>query len=538
MQGMNRPEKRERLILLTASAVMLLIAFIQCFRTVHDLTWPFDTDFDRDMSFIHNALAGHSGQDPTYAGHYLWYNPLLFSIEALLVRITGLPINIIVARAGLYLNLLGPLSFFLMAWRLFDLRVATTALLSYLFLASGKFEGTGAATYSPWLYPVTFAQFFFYVNILLSFKAFSTQRYGWFILLGVSIGLCFLAHAAPALLSILILLSMQAGNFGRAWREKNYPAFGRLFGQGLAVLIPFLLVAAPFLFFIVGKYHLHMVNRYAAEWRPPSMMWNNWQVLLKKNLSFSLPIAIIGFIWFYRNVRTRLPRLLILNWLIISVIMYVYSASVTGIRDKFHLQLPATVPCYHYFFYLKALQSLLFWFGLLWLLDLVFRFIKIPVSATCIAIAVLVFTLAYFPVYKDRVDFSVRRSLSLAKAADTNRVAAYDYLVAHIPADKVILCPEPHSTFPTMASGRKMVCVSVLFSNPYLSFDQRYIDDSLMLAYLKTGVPASAHRLFEEYDVSYLLLPTDEFRKYPGGSPLLGPVLLQNDSLTLLRINR
>src|SRR5579859_7084273 len=177
MLGPQNPGKSERFILLTASFIMLVIAFVQCFRTTHDLTWAFDTDFDRDMAFIQNSLDGHFGQDPTYLGQYCWYNPLLFSIEAILVKLTGLPINIVVARAGLYLNLLGPLTFFLMAWRLFDLRVATTALLSYLFFANGVVEGTGAATYSPWLYPITFAQFLFYVNILLIFKAFSSGKY-------------------------------------------------------------------------------------------------------------------------------------------------------------------------------------------------------------------------------------------------------------------------------------------------------------------------------------------------------------------------
>src|SRR5579871_4376558 len=151
MRVLNGLERKQRLLLLGASFLMLLMAFIQSYRVMHDLTWPFDTDFDRDMAFVQNSLDGHFGQDPIYAGHYLWYNPLLFSIEAGLVKLTGLPVNIILARAGLYLNLLGPLSFFLMAWGLFDLRVATASLLSYLFFAAGSFEGTGAATYSPWL---------------------------------------------------------------------------------------------------------------------------------------------------------------------------------------------------------------------------------------------------------------------------------------------------------------------------------------------------------------------------------------------------
>ena len=539
MQGPNGLEKKERLFLLTASFVMLVIAFFQCFRTVHDLTWPFDTDFDRDMAFIRNTLDGHFGQDPTYSGQYLWYNPLVFSIEAMLVKITGLPINIIVTRAGLYLNLLGPLAFFFMSWGLFNLRVAATALLSYLFFAAGNIEGSGAATYSPWLYPVTFVQFFFYVNILLCYKAFNTGKYRWFLLLGFSIGLSFLGHAAPALIIVLILLSIQAGNCWRAWRDKNYPALRRYFLQGFVAFVPFIIVAFPVLYYIVGKYHMHIINKYIVEWRPDSMYWNNWRLLLRENISVSLVIAVIGFIWFYRNFRQRLPRLIIFNWLIISIGMYLYTSCIYGIREKFHIQLPETVPSYHYFFYLKALQSVFFGFGLLALVDLVLGYIVKPASPLytgLLALILLVCAIGYFPFYKDRIDFSMRRRLSIDKGQDKDRIDAYNFLVSKIPDDKVILCPEPHSTFPVMASGRKMVCVSVLFSNPYLSFEQRYLDDSAMLRFLRTGEPASARQLFDDYQVSYVFLPNNEAKQY--SSPLLGPLVMKNDGYSLFSLRR
>jgi len=90
------------------------------------------------MSYVQGALDGKFGKDPNYAGAYLWYNPMLSSIETLIVKITGLPVNIVLARAGVYLNLLGPLAFVLMLTVLFDLRMALACLLSYLFLASGN----------------------------------------------------------------------------------------------------------------------------------------------------------------------------------------------------------------------------------------------------------------------------------------------------------------------------------------------------------------------------------------------------------------
>jgi hypothetical protein len=539
----NRAEKNERLVLLTASVLMLAIAFIQCFRTMHDLSWAYDTDFDRDMAFIRNSLEGHFGQDPTYQGNFLWYNPLLFSIEAMLVKITHLPINIIVTRAGIYLNLLGPLTFFLMAWRLFDLRIATASLLSYLFFAAGNIEGSGAATYSPWLYPVTFAQFFFYVNILLCFKAFKSGKYAWFVVLGTSIGLSFLCHTAPAILIILILVSMQAGNWVHALRQKNTAQAKRLILQGGVTFLPFLLVISPFLYYIIGKYHLHFINTYPAEWRPDEMYWKNWRMLIHLNFSLSLLIAVVGFAWFYRSCHSRLQRRIVLNWAAVCIIMYLYSTTIPGIRDKFHIQLPETVPGYHYFFYGKALQSLLYGFGVIFLFDKLFGLLSksMPVSGKnpgWLAALVLIAAIAYFPYYRDRTDFSTRRELTLAKDNDTARIAAYLFLVDHVPSDKVILCPEKNSTFPVMASGRKMVCVSILFSNPYLDFHQRYSDACRMLDFLKTGKPTDARRLFDDYQVSYVFLPNSEITDATSGSNLFGEILMKNDGYTLFSLRR
>jgi len=121
---------------------------------------------------------------------------------------------------------------------LFDLRMALACLLSYLFLASGNIPGFDAATYSPWLYPVCFAQFIFYLNIILCYKAFSTQKYLWFVILGCAAGIGFLAHTAPTVLIILIMASVQTGNIAKALRSRDYQLFKKYIFQGLAALYP------------------------------------------------------------------------------------------------------------------------------------------------------------------------------------------------------------------------------------------------------------------------------------------------------------
>ncbi len=83
---------------------MLLLAFLQCYHTVHDLHWAYDPDFDRDIAFARGLLEGHYGQDPNYQGAWLWYNPLLFTTEAVIHKLTNLPLNVIAAQAGIYLK--------------------------------------------------------------------------------------------------------------------------------------------------------------------------------------------------------------------------------------------------------------------------------------------------------------------------------------------------------------------------------------------------------------------------------------------------
>jgi len=309
----------------------------------------------------------------------------------------------------------------------------------------------------------------------------------------------------------------------------------------MAVLGPFLLVTLPFLYYIVGKYHLHIINRFPSEWRPFTMQWYNWRLLLKNNLSVSLFVSVIGFIAFYRTWRERLQRRIIGNWLIISILMYVYATSVPGIRDKFHLQLPVIVPNYHYWFYLKALQSLFFGFGAIFLLDLGLRRLATSASpryATFLTAAVIEIAIAYFPIYKERRDFTRQRADSLSWGIEKkDRIEAYYFIEDHVPVDKVILCPEPESNFPVLASGRKMVCVNSAFSNPYLDFYRRWMDDSAMVDYLQTGQPVGARRLFDEYQVSFVFLP-NKTADSSAASPLLGAPLLRTTGYTLFPIRK
>lgn len=449
--------------------LLLLIAFFQCYKTAHDLTWTVEEDFDRDQSFVQGTLDGNFGKDPSYRGEFLWYNPLLFLVETAIVKITHLPVNIVLARAGIYLNLLAPLVFAFMCYFLFNFRTALAAATSFIFFSTGNLWGWSAATYSPWLYPVCFMQFIFYLNIVLCYKAFSTQKYFWFLVLGVSLGISFLGHTAPTMLIILIMLFIQLQNIFKAFRQKENLLIKKYFLHGILTFVLFIVTCFPFLFFIIGKYKLHMINRMAFELTQGHFNWFNFHDLFAANLSLSAIVAFIGLIIFYKNFSDILIRKIISGWFYISISLFFYSTAVGVIHAKYNICLPGFVPSFHFFFYLKALQSLFFGYGFAWMfkktLELILPFFNknyfSPFSNKFVFISypllLLLIVILYLPVYSKRADFVKNRVIAIAKANDKDKVGLYEWIVKNLPPEVVILCPQNLTLFPVLATGRKMV---------------------------------------------------------------------------------
>jgi hypothetical protein len=519
MSSPGSPALRERTAIWISFLVLLAIAFFQCLRTTHDLIWPFDVDFDRDMSFVQGTLDGQYGMDPSYLHEHLWYSPLLFLLETWIVKLTGAPVSVVLVRAGAWLNILGPICFFWMCRRLFDWRIALAASLSYLFLASGKILLVIGATYTPWLYPSSFMLFAFYIDILLCYWAFSTGKYAAFALLGLATGITFLGHAAPAVIIVLIMVALQVGNM-----LKNKTQFKTYLIQGIIAFIFFCIAAAPIFYYILGKYHLHIINREPSEYTEGLFYINNLWGLVKANLTVGFIVAIIGLVYFYRTFPKNLVRRIIAYWLIISVGLYLYASIVSGLDHKYGIKLPAMVPSFHYFMYIKAIQSVFFGFGLVFLLSPLHKYwaVLIPILA-----------LAVFPWYIKREDFTIGREKSLAKQNNTDAVAVYDFILHNLTPDKVVLCEKDPSLFPVMPAGRKMVSNAYTFSNPYVDFEKREADREAMLTAIQTGQQQQLQKLLSEYGVDYILLSSKALAAMQAGAAVPGHVVLRNGSYTL-----
>ncbi|HTQ27537.1 MAG TPA: hypothetical protein VMI35_05385 [Puia sp.] len=526
--------------------IMLIMAFVRCYLTTYDLFWASESDFDRDISFVQTILDGHYGQDPNMLGAYNWYNPLLFFIEALIVKISGLPIHVVLVRAGAFLNIFGPLCFVAMMRRFFDEKVAAAGLLSFLFLASGNV--LAGATYSAWLFPIFFGQCFFYLGLIFCYQAFSTQKINAFLLLGIVAGLNFLTQTAPALLLILILVVIQGGNVWKAIRSRNYALVKTYLLQGLVTFLPFVIVSSPFLYYVYGKYHFHFVNRQVSEYVDWWMVPGNLPKLLKEAVNVQFLIAVVGFIWFYRNFKEQLVRKIILSWLFLALFLYGYTTMLPWF-EKRNILLPVTVPSFHYFFYLKALQSVFFGLGFVYLVGLVFNWLKNRIGSLSrrsespgfrerfVIGAVLLYSVVYFPVYWNRMEFVVLRKMSIKKAADLDKTEVYDYIVRNIPANKVIVCDMETSFFPAMPTARKLVSIYATFSNPYVDYNQREADRQKILRCLQSGRPQEARDLLRQYQVEFYLARNADLGDSSALPALGGKRVFQNPTYSIFSLS-
>jgi len=527
---------------LLAFFLMLIAAFIQCYKTVHDLHWANEPDFDRDIAYIRATLNGHYGQDPNMTGQYMWYNPMLFLLETLVVKLTGLPVNVVVARAGVFINILSPVAFFFMVVKLFDYKVALPALLCFFFLVNGNLPCWGGATYSPWLLSDTFSQFTFYITIFFCYKAFTEQKLFWFIIFGASLGLTFLGHSAPVFIIILIMISIQGQKVIRALIAKDYASAGTCFLQGAAAVLPFIIVASPFLYYVYGKYHFHFINHEILECAPGIFARRYTLQLLKSNVTFSLLISIIGMIWFYKKFNNQLLRKIVWNWFFICLVMYVYESAVPTVDHTLHITLPDTIPAFHYFFYLKALQSIFFGFGFIFLLTWITGRIKslkkgnlkLNLSDNLVIICVLLYALLYSPMYVNRYDFVELRAQAIEKEKQTDKIGVYNFISKNIPLDHVLLCEHGLSLFPAMPTAIKMVSIETYFSNPYVSYDDRENDRDTMLVRLMSAKPATDPKLFTKYNVSDVLLADSDFVRYKQPAFATSKVIYKNSAYAIL----
>lgn len=509
-----------------AALGLMAIAFVFAWRTTRDLAWPNEHDLYREMASAQSLLREGYGHDPCYLGERTWYNPLTHIALAVFQRVTGWELSAATARAGAFLNLLGPVSFFLMAMRLLGRRRAVMALVSYLFCIGGSFPSWSAATYSPWLYPVNFAQGFFYLLIFqLAALRDRPPGWGWALVTGCLWGLCFLAHTAPALLfgAILAALVIVRGiRVGSA-------AFRHGMIAALAMAVGFVIVIFPYAASIVGHYSLRIVNPIPNGYVPDFLGYRHIPFMLARHIEPPVLVVWVGLFLVVRGRAAPFVRALLLAWFSLAAAYLAYGYAVAGVA-KLGLHWPLIIPSYHALFYLKASFSPLFAIGIdalargavarlkpAWEPARRARWSQRGAIAACCLVAV-----GTMPQYFNRYDYSRARAEALGHGAESDRIALYRWVRENAGPRDVFLASDDMGLFAVAVAGSKTLVVDPYLSNPYVDWTPRNSARRQLFDALAAGDREGFLAGAREWNISHVVVETEGFpaATRPDDAPL------------------
>lgn len=490
-----------------------------------DLDWPHDQDVYRDLAQAQTIADGRFGEDPFYRGETLWYNPLAPCVVARLALLLDLPLGVAYTRLGAYLNLLAPACFYALVLRLLGPAVAVAALSSFLFLRDPAAPSYTAATYSPWLLSAHLAQPLFYSGLLALRAALlrgGQPRYAW---AGLLVGLTFLAHTAPALIlgGIALALVPFAGPRGPA------PGWTRPLRRIGILVAAAAVVGLPLLWSIVGHYGLRVRNARPLEWNWPAFDAENARALLLDNLHPEQVVALLGLALAALRVRRRTDARLLVAWPAVCAALLGYSWVAAGARAR-GLDVPNLVPAFHFVFWGKAAESVLFGYGLRQMASAAVRAAaavargapppprgRVAWVSGLLALCVLGLLARSLPAYPARADLVGSRHRARKFASLPGSSEARRWLRENTRADDVFLSTDELGLLIVGPSARKLVAIEAVYSNPYVRWDTRNAARDLMLQSLRSGATVSFRSLAREYHVTYVILAS------PGGRPVSLP---------------
>lgn len=511
-----------RIDLYILAGLILWVAFVGVTVT-SDLSWPYDVDHFRDMAFTQTMAQGQWMSDPYYQGEYLWYNPLMPAIAAGVEVATGASVHVVYARLGAYLNLLGPIAFFFFVRRLLGPLAAIAATVVFLFVPPRGGQGWNSATYSPWLFPTTFAQSLFYLTLLAIHGLWTRRTVVRATVTGALLGATLLAHSAPSLMAFAVLV------IGTLWRARGTPS-----GGGAPAWLPTLkelaialgvatVISLPLTWAIVGHYGLRTLNEAPRSWVYELLLVENVGGLLRSHATVATLLALIGGFALARARSVNHEREILGWWAIINVALFArgYAAQVSPAVARF---LPPLVPDFHYLFYLRALLAICAGHGFVVVVRWLVRTVA-PVSARPAPYAardngpngmpsgalalvgytlVVVIVLLLAPRLTKRFDFGAAVGEAQTRASQLD-VALYTWIRRSTAIDAVFLASDDTGQFVVGPTGRKLVAVGAAFSNPFVNLGARTTARDAMFAALSNGDQAAFCQDAIRYRVTHVV---------------------------------
>jgi hypothetical protein len=476
--------------------------------TTRDLSWAEDDDLFRVISEAQTFAQG-SLSDPYYRGEGIWYNPLVSLVVAGIAHGYGLPVNVVEVRLGAYLNLLGPLAFYALAWRTFGATAATAATCGFVFYRDLWAASWITAAYSPWLFPMTFAQGLFYLSLLAYRWSVESGRAVAFAACGAVSGLTLMCHTAPALVlgGVVLLVGVAEIVWPRAdGLQRPRPALWPSVGRHALLLVVLVIVASPYLQSIVWRYRLHVLNQ-----GPPMWEWAQFRDLAGFLVAQATPpafVAALGLLVLCWRARRSIDARLAVAWMLAACLPLAYRLA----ANRFGWQ--RLLPSHHFVFYAKAAQWLLVGVVVSWALAGARRLLarlpqpwSRPIAADGLGLAaVVVAALPWaLPQYATRGYFGAAREGALRVEVNEAEQAAYRWIREHTEQDAVFLGPPELILRVVGPTGRKAVVASLNQSNPYVDWQTRSRSATRMLRALIDGDERTFLALARQYDVGYIV---------------------------------
>jgi hypothetical protein len=437
-------------------AGLLLVCVAKGLWVTAGVQVPPDPDTVRDLGFIQGFLDGNWFGDPATAGAWRWYPPLLHGLAALLVGAFGVALLPVWLHAGVWLNLLCPLMFYLMNRRLIGAWPGAAATV-VLVLVSGLVMASDAVIgYTPWTLTPGLAWPLFFGAVWLIAARIERLRMSDAMLLGGVLGLVFLAHTVPAVLLSGMVASAAVAVGGFRWRTLLW----LMLVAGVQ-----LVCAMPFLGPLIADYHLHIVNPAPGAWVHPAL---REKLTLLPNL---FGAGILGWL-LWRRAWVGLPPAsvaMIGTWigLCVAFLARHYACSAAG--EAGGVCGVFVVAPHHYHAYLQAA-----WASLAGLA--IGRWDPPRLLLGCAGLALLGVLFGFLTRPED---------LALQRLGSTRPelimdLAAYDWILGHTaPSDLFVteLPPGGEDMGPAaatvLAAGRRLVAPPELHANPYLGWAER-----------------------------------------------------------------
>jgi hypothetical protein len=476
-----------------AVAILCAPALYFGVRGTRNLDWPDDPDLFRESALAQSFADGHLLSDPYYLGEWVWYPPLVPGVVATLSKITGAPVLTVYARAGAYLDMLGPILFAALVARCFGSLASLVALTAFLYRIP---RGPSGATpfYSTLLYSGNFALGLFFLT-LLAYVSLPEKNRLRYVLTGLSLGLTFLGHPGPfVVLSVVFLLE-----FARAAARDPGAAlkhYALLFAMAA-------LAAMPLLVSIVGHYHLRIQNPVPTQW----IAWSATATAIGRQMDRHTLAACVALVVLW----VRGPRegaWVMTEWIagVVALVGYSFAAAAHDWRT--------VVPRHHLTIYARVAQPVLIGYGVSVLWSLARQWLerstlsrkvatREPAKWVAMVGGALVVVLAALPAQARRAG-PLRTGIIPDSTVEASR-DAYRWMRSTLRFGDVVLATDDRALMVVGPAGAKVVAVEALFGNLYVDNDKRTTARDEMFAALRRGDEPAFEALADEYSVTYVL---------------------------------